>query len=217
MPAAAPRSIDLERAHLGRDRVDRVGDRDVVGQQHLGRGQREVLGREAPVVGDDHALGGLAAADDVGRHAVRAAPDVLVGELVGDPGAPAVGPEHDRRRGRCLTGQGHVSPPLRSSARGAARRSSGPGPDAAQDGDRLRGGHPTALGWRDDAEAAADPADDQVVVLDLDRLARLDDRARSRARRSPPAAPSTSRGRTSRRPSSAITTWPLWAAPSITA
>ena len=47
----------LVRGHLGRDRATRHGDRDVVRQQHLGRGLGEVLAREAPVVADDHALG----------------------------------------------------------------------------------------------------------------------------------------------------------------
>ena len=61
MPAALPRFDDLVRRHLGRDGVAGEGDRDVLGQQHLGRGGGEMLGGEAPVVGDDHALGLLAA------------------------------------------------------------------------------------------------------------------------------------------------------------
>ena len=193
---------DLVRAHLGRHGADREGDRDVVREEDLGRGHREVLGREPAVVGDDDALGGLAALDDVGGHAVGAAADVVVGELVGDPGAPAVGPEHDRgRRGR-LPGKGHVDV-LRF---GAAleelldERAVRGGP--AQDRDRLGGGHATALGRGDDAESPADPPDDEVVVLDLDPLPGLDDRARSRARRAPRAAPTTTRDPTSRRPSS---------------
>jgi hypothetical protein len=47
----------------------------------------------------------------------------------------------------------------------------------AQDRDRLRGGHPTALGWRDDPQPIADPPDDKVVMFDLDGLAGLHDRA----------------------------------------
>src|SRR6266704_2746874 len=46
----------------------------------------------------------------------------------------------------------------------------------AQDRDRLRRRHPTPLRWRDDAQPVADATDDQVVVLDVDRLARLDHR-----------------------------------------
>ena len=44
IPAAAPALDHLERAHLGRDRVDREGDRDVAGEQDLGGG----LARSAP-------------------------------------------------------------------------------------------------------------------------------------------------------------------------
>ena len=117
---------DLVRAHLGRDGVDREGDRDVVGEQDLGGGLGEVLRREPAVVGDDDALGRLAALDDVGGDAVGAAADVLEGELVGDPGPPAVGAEDDRS-GRALRRSGSRHPPVRSSARGAPRRSPGRG------------------------------------------------------------------------------------------
>ena len=116
MPGRRAALDDLVRAHLGRHRVDREGDRDVVGEEDLGRGHREELGREAPVVGDDDALGRLATLDHVGGDAVGAAPDVVVGELVGDPGAPAIRAEHDRRRRGRLAGQRHV----RSSGFGAA-------------------------------------------------------------------------------------------------
>ena len=62
---------DLVRAHLGRHGVDREGDRDVVGEEDLGGGQGEVLRREPAVVGDDDALGLLAALDDVARRRRR--------------------------------------------------------------------------------------------------------------------------------------------------
>ena len=90
MPAAAPRWITSNELIWVGTACDGEGDRDVVGEQDLGGGCREVLGREPPVVGDDDALGGLAPPDDIARHAVRAAPDVVEGELVGDPGAPAI-------------------------------------------------------------------------------------------------------------------------------
>src|ERR671910_917803 len=47
----------------------------------------------------------------------------------------------------------------------------------AQDGDGFRRGHPTALRRRDDPEVPGRPADDQVVLVDLDGFARLDDRS----------------------------------------
>ena len=95
------------------------------------------------------------------------------------------------------------------------RPASGRGP--AQDGDRLRRRHATALRRRDDPEAPVDPADDEVVGVDLDRLAGLDDRARRRARRCAPS--SADHEPRSDQPTSiaAITTWPSRAAPSITA
>src|SRR5829696_2429813 len=46
----------------------------------------------------------------------------------------------------------------------------------AQDGDGLRRGHPTPLWWRDDPQAPGGAPDDQVVIIDLDRLPGLDDR-----------------------------------------
>ena len=109
---------DLERAHLGRDGTDGIGDRDVVGGQDLGCGGSEMLGREPPVVRDHHALGRLAPADDVGRDSVGTAPDVLERVLIGDPRAPAIGTEDDSRGRGGLAGQGHlVSPPVPNSAR----------------------------------------------------------------------------------------------------
>ena len=52
------------------------------------------------------------------------------------------------------------------------------------------GRHATALGWRDDPEPAVDAPDDEVVVVDLDGLAGLDDapaaaRAERREQRRP--------------------------------
>ena len=62
MPADGAALDDLVGAHLGRHGVRRERDRDVVGEDHLGRGHREVLRGEAPVVGDDDALRLLALA-----------------------------------------------------------------------------------------------------------------------------------------------------------
>ena len=127
IPAADPALDDLVRGHLGRHGVDREGDTDVVREQDLGGGHREVLRGEAPVVGDDDALGRLPTAGHIRGDAIGAAPDVVVGELVGDAGAPAIGPEDDGRGGRRCAGQGHVNPPVRSSARAGPRRSPGRG------------------------------------------------------------------------------------------
>ena len=77
----------------------------------------EVLRGEPPVVGDDDALGRVAALDDVMGDAVGAAPDGIEGELVGDPGPPAIGAEDDRGRGRRPAGSGQCQPP------GSAHRS----------------------------------------------------------------------------------------------
>ena len=63
---------------------------------------------------------------------------------------------------------------------------SGVGRGAAQDRDGLRRRHATALQRRDDAETAAHPADDEVVGVDLDRLAGLDDAPVAARRRAPP-------------------------------
>ena len=46
----------LERAHLRRHGVGRERDGDVLGEQDLRRGRREMLGREPPVVGNHDAL-----------------------------------------------------------------------------------------------------------------------------------------------------------------
>ena len=136
---------DLVRAHLGRDRVRGEGDRDVVGEDHLRGGRREVLRGEPPVVGDDDALRLLAALDDVVGDAVGAAADVLEGELVGDPRPPAVRAEDDRRRGRARRVVRHVSLPVRRtrSMQRLDRSTSGAAPRRTRD--RLRGGHATAL------------------------------------------------------------------------
>ena len=70
---------------------------------------------------------------------------------------------------------------------------------------------------RDDPEPAADPPDDEVVVLDLDRSRPPGRRRPCRARRAPFS--SADHDPRSDQPTSieAITTWPFWAAPSITA
>ena len=77
----------------------------------------EVLGREPAVVGDDDALGLLAALDDVVRDAVGAAADVLERVVVGDPRSPAIGAEDDGRGRRGPGRGGHVILPVRSIAR----------------------------------------------------------------------------------------------------
>ena len=84
---------DLVRAHLGGHGARAERHRDVVGEDHLGRGHREVLRSEPPVVGEDDALGLLASPDDVACDAIRAAPDVLEREVLGDARPPAVGAE----------------------------------------------------------------------------------------------------------------------------
>ena len=99
-PARGAPLDDLVRAHLGRDGAIREDDPDVVSEQHLGRGVREELGRETPVVGDHDALALLPAPDDVARHAIRAAPHVLVRVVLGDAGSPSVRAEDDPGRGR---------------------------------------------------------------------------------------------------------------------
>ena len=53
--------------------MDRETDRDVAGEQDLGRGLREVFRCEPPVESDDDALGRRSLIDDVLGYAVRAA------------------------------------------------------------------------------------------------------------------------------------------------
>ena len=140
IPAAAPRVDDLVRAHLRRDGVDREEDRDVVRQQDLGRGLGEMLGGEPPVEGDDHAPRRGARPGDIVRDAIRAAADVIEGELVGDACPPAIRAEDD---GRWRAGSGRrrhsasclgtaldeladaldVAAPIRGGPRSAAWRS----------------------------------------------------------------------------------------------
>ena len=97
IPAARTALDDLVRAHLGRHGVRGERDRDVVGEDDLGRRHREVLRREAPVVGEDDALRLLPSPDHVARDAIGAAAHVLEREILGDARPPAVGAEDDRR------------------------------------------------------------------------------------------------------------------------
>src|SRR5207247_1914410 len=87
---------DLVRAHLGGHGTRGERDRDVVGDEHLGGGHREVLGGEAPVVGDHDTLRLVALAGDKAGDAISTAPDVVEREVLGDAGPPAVGAEDDR-------------------------------------------------------------------------------------------------------------------------
>ena len=98
---------NLVRRHLGRNRVARKGDRNVLGHQDFCGGGGEMLGGEAPVVGDDDALGLLAPADDVLRDPVGATPDALERVVVGDLRPPAIGAEDDLRWLRDLADRGH--------------------------------------------------------------------------------------------------------------
>ena len=86
---------DLVGGHLRGDGAGGEEHRDVVGEQHLGRGGREVLAGEAAVVADHDALGHAALADDPLGHALGTAAHVVEGVVLADPGAPAVGPEDD--------------------------------------------------------------------------------------------------------------------------
>ena len=89
----------------------------------------------------------------------------------------------------------------------STRPASGRGP--AQHGDRLRRRHATALERRDDAEPPADRAGRRGRRPRPSTVSPgLDDRAGPARADAPRAAPSRTRGRTSRRPSSAITTRP---------
>ena len=106
---------DLERAHLGRHGLARQRDRDAAGEEHLGGGCREMLRREPPVEGHDHAPRGRSLLFHVVGDTIGAAPHVLERELVGDPRPPAVGAEDDRR-GLGHTGRrGHSASNLRAA------------------------------------------------------------------------------------------------------
>ena len=178
-PAAAPRSTTSYELIWRRHGVRGVRDRDVVGQDHLGRGDREVLRGEPPVVGDDDALGLLASPDDVAGHAVGAAADVLECEVLGDPRPPAVGPEDDGRlRGGpvvAVTGDPPIRPrgpraPPRAGRR--ARRPRGVPPGSAariSRGPALTASRPPMRSTTRSASVACD------------RLVRGDHASRSRA------------------------------------
>src|SRR5450759_3992827 len=109
--------------HLGRDRGGRVGDRDLVGEEDLRGGGREVLGREAPVVGEDDSLYLLPAIHDVARDALRAATDVLEREVVRYLRPPAVRAEDDVRGLRPLRDRHLSSSRARASSSAMARTS----------------------------------------------------------------------------------------------
>ena len=70
---------------------------DVVGGKDLDAGAGEVLGGEAAVVADDDAsVRGTGPLEVLGNSA-GAASHVVEGVVLGDGGAPAIGPELDRR------------------------------------------------------------------------------------------------------------------------
>ena len=168
-----PALDDLVRAHLGRDGGPADRDRDVVGEQDLGRGPREVLRGEPPVVGDDDALRLLARAP----RRTRATPSAQrrtfsKREVLGDPGPPAVGPEDDPWSGRgasaglvtlWASAAAHRS---RSACDAAARGPAG----APEQRDRLAPGSSYRPAPPDD-EAAAGPRVGPAgrSVADLDR------------------------------------------------
>ena len=173
MPAAAPRSTTSYELIWVGTAWRGVGDRDVVGEQDLGGRDREVLRREAPVVGDDDALGLLAPVDDVARHAVGAAADVLERVVVGDPRPPAVRAEHDRGWApappRCSSSG---SSPLRSRARAARRRSARSAAAPRRRAVGRRGAHASARAVARRRAGRRAPLDEQVVGAERDRLAR---------------------------------------------
>ena len=75
--------------------------------QHLDAGAGEVLGGEAPVMADHDAAIGRAGLLEVLRHAARASAHVMERVVLGDGGAPAIGPELDLghrlvRRAACV-------------------------------------------------------------------------------------------------------------------
>ena len=102
---AGARNVDADVARIVADRLSAAGTDAAVLLETIA-----VLGREAPVVGDDDALRLLAPAGHVPGDAVGAAADVLEGEVVGDARPPAVGAEDDRRLDG---GVGHERPPRR--------------------------------------------------------------------------------------------------------
>ncbi len=90
-----PALDDLERGHLGRNRLAGEDYRDVVGQDHLGGGGREMLAGETAVVSEDDATSPIAALHDVLGHGLGATADVRERVVVGDLGSPAVRAEDD--------------------------------------------------------------------------------------------------------------------------
>ena len=86
-----------EAADLGRDGVGRGEAADVVRGEHLDAGAGEVLAGEAAVVADDDAPVRGTGPLEVFGNAARAAAHVVEGVVLGDGGAPAIGPELDRR------------------------------------------------------------------------------------------------------------------------
>src|SRR5437667_2139087 len=90
-------------------------------EEDLGGGRGEMLGGEPAVVRDDDALALLASFDDVASDAVGTAAHVLEGEVVGDPSAPAIRAEDDRRGRRCLHDRRHAHAPWRATRSSRAR------------------------------------------------------------------------------------------------
>ena len=199
---------DLVARHLGGHGVHGIGDRDVVGQQHLrGRGG-EVLAGEAPVVGDDHALGLGPLLDHVARHAVGAAAHVGEREVVGHAGPPAVRAEDDvGRLGRRGGRGGHAGGPpwlwARASRSVTTRSMARRIPE--QRGRSVEGPHRSGAG-RTVERAGRGPAvaiHEQIGRVQVRDLAGLDDAGPRRpARRARPGGRASCRGRSSPRPSS---------------
>ena len=155
---------DLVRAHLGRDGVDGEDHGDVVAEQDLGGSLGEVFRGEAPVEGDDHALGRCAGIGHEPGDPVRAAPDVLERVFVGDARPPAVRAEHDGR-GRAGSGGGRHSASCLGTAFDELADAIGVRRRSAQHRDRLGGGHAAALRRGDDAEPALDATDHEVAIV----------------------------------------------------
>ena len=99
-PRSGPHLAGEEAADLGRHRVGRREGADAVRRQHLDAGRGEMLAREAAVVAHDHAAFGRPGLVEVLGDAAGAAAHVVEGELLGDGGAPAIGPELDLAHGR---------------------------------------------------------------------------------------------------------------------
>ena len=86
---------DRERDHRRWDRPVGQQDRQAVGRGDLGGRGGEAFGGEAGVVANHQPGRGLALLLEVVGHRLRADPDVGVGVVLGDDGAPAIGPELD--------------------------------------------------------------------------------------------------------------------------